>query len=309
VVRSRLRRSVSLWGVLVAIAALLAGGVPAAHAQSDASPPPSAVVEQARTARAQGRLPEAIDAYGRAYLEGGDANILFELAECQRAAGQDAAAIRSFQNYLRRAPRGPHHRSAEKQIDELQAAASQASPAAGAAPANAPPVAPAAPPHANALRPPVTPVMPPHASVPAQQPAPTLPPAVAAVPASTAPSASAPGGSSSPATIELTAAAAPRATPNPPLPRWVPWSLAATTVLLASAATWAGFSANDRFDELHQSCGQTSGGCDAAATSDLKDRARRANILWALTGVAALGTGITVYVNTSAAGLSGLWRY
>jgi hypothetical protein len=89
----------------------------------------------------------------------------------------------------------------------------------------------------------------------------------------------------------------------------VPWSLAATTVVLAGAAAWAGWAANDRFDELHQSCGQTSAGCDAESTSDLKDRARRANILWALTGVAAVGAGITVYVNTSAAGVSGLWRY
>ncbi|HVY38468.1 MAG TPA: tetratricopeptide repeat protein [Polyangia bacterium] len=270
-----------MWFAL-ASAALLAGGTPAAHAQSDASTPPSALVQQARTARAQGRLGEAIDAYSRAYLEAGDANLLFELGECQRAAGQPAAAVRSFQNYLRRAPRGSHHRSAEKQVDELQTAASPASsPAGGAASVTSPPPAlQAAPLSAGAVRPPVTP---PPAAWPAQP--------------------------SSPPTIDLTAAAAPRAPASPPLPRWVPWSLAAATVVLASAATWAGLSANDRFDELHQSCAQTFGGCDPAATSDLKDRARRANILWALTGVAAMGTGITVYVNTSAAGLSGLWRY
>ena len=147
------------------------------------------------------------------------------------------------------------------------------------------------------------------------QPAPPLPPQAAtptpraepaAVPA--APAAATPNATSSPPAVDLTAAAAPAAA-GPPLHRWVPWSLAATTVVLAGVAVWAGLSANDRFDELQHSCGQTSQGCDAATTGDLKDRARRANILWALTGVAAVGTGVTIYVNTSAAGVSGLWRY
>ncbi|HVT06101.1 MAG TPA: hypothetical protein VHO67_01515 [Polyangia bacterium] len=283
------------WWFALASAALLAGGSPAAHAQSDVSP----LVQQARTARAEGRLAEAIDAYGRAYLEAGDANLLFELGECQRAAGQPAAAVRSFQNYLRRAPRGPHHRSAEKQVDELQVAAGQGSPAGGAAlvPPPPSPSAAAAPPSRGASKPEVT--LPP-AGTPAHPPSMTPPAALSAPTGSSA---------SSPTKIDLTAAAAPSAPASPPLPRWVPWSLAAATVVLAGAATWAGLSANDRFDELHQSCAQTPQGCDANSTSDLKDRARRANILWALTGVAALGTGITVYVNTSSAGLGGLWRY
>lgn len=284
--RSRLRsRSLSLWLVL-ASAALVAGGPPAAQAQSEAPSAPSALAEQARSARAQGRYAEAIDAYGRAYLDGGDPNVLFELGECQRAAGRDADATRSFQNYLRRAPRGPHHRRAEEHLKDLQSAASQAPSTATAT--------------ATPLRvTPAPPALPPQAATPTPRAEP------AAIPP--APAAAAPNATSSPPAVDLRAAAAPAAAP--PLHRWVPWSLAATTVVLAGVAVWSGLSANDRFDQLQHSCGQTSQGCDAAATGDLKDRARRTNILWALTGVAALGTGVTIYLNTSAAGVSGLWRY
>ncbi|MFL5304381.1 MAG: tetratricopeptide repeat protein [Polyangia bacterium] len=272
-----------MW-LALASAARLAGGLPAAHAQSGASPEASALVEQARDARARGRLAEAIDAYSRAYLEGGDPEILFELGECQRAAGREADASRSFQNYLRRAPRGPHHRRAEEQVNELQAAASRAPSTAGATPAK------------PSLAVPLV--------APAQAATPTAP-AMVSPPTAVATS----GATFSPVAVGLTTVAAPAAPAGPPLPRWVPWSLAATTVVLAGVAAWAGWAANDRFDELQQSCGQTTGGCDADATRDLKDRARRANILWALTGVAAVGTGVTIYANTSAAGLSGLWRY
>lgn len=297
--RSHLRsRSLGLWLVL-ASAARLAVGVPAAYAQSGESPAPSALVGQARSARAQGRLAEAIDGYGRAYLEGGDPNILFELGECQRAAGREADATRSFQNYLRRAPRGPHHRRAEEQINELEAAASHAPSTGGATPVK--------PPAAVPLVAPAPVLTAPAANTPAQAASPTVPAAPAMVPSPTAPATS--GATFSPTAVGLTTVAAPAAPAGPPLPRWVPWSLAATTVVLVAVAAWAGWAANDRFDELQHSCGQTSGGCDASSTSDLKDRARRANILWALTGVAAVGTGVTVYVNTNAAGISGLWRY
>ncbi len=306
--RSHLRkRSLSLW-LALSSTAVMAARLPAAYAQSDTPSAPSASAEQGRSARAQGRFAEAIDAYARAYLESGDPNILFELGECQRSAGRDADAIRSFQNYLRRAPRGPHHRSAEQQLKELQILASRPPSSAAAAPVMPPPavapVAPAAP--VNAVAPPPVVPPPPPAAPPAQREMPAPPAAVPTVPMAAV--AATPGAISSPPAVDLTATA-PAPVATPPLQRWVPWSLAAATVALAGVAVWSGLSANERFNELQQSCGKTPQGCDDAATGDLKDRARRANVLWALTAVAAVGTGVTIYVNTSAAGVSGLWRY
>jgi hypothetical protein len=89
----------------------------------------------------------------------------------------------------------------------------------------------------------------------------------------------------------------------------VPWAAAVTTVALGTAAVLSGLSTDKRYDDLKSSCGQTTEGCPADQVSDLRSRARTDTILWALTGVAALGTGITVYVNTSAAGASGLWAF
>jgi tetratricopeptide (TPR) repeat protein len=97
--------------------------------------------------------------------------------------------------------------------------------------------------------------------------------------------------------------------PETPLPRWVPWTGAATTVALATAATVIGLSANGRYDDLAANCGQTPAGCSAEQIDGLKTRAHAANIMWALAGVAAIGTGVTVYVNTKEAGLSGVWRF
>lgn len=93
------------------------------------------------------------------------------------------------------------------------------------------------------------------------------------------------------------------------MPRWVPWTLGAATVALGAGAIITGLSANHRFDELNTTCGRTAQGCGSEGIDDVRTRARRANILWALTGAAAVATGVTVYVNASAAGVSGLWAY
>jgi tetratricopeptide (TPR) repeat protein len=97
--------------------------------------------------------------------------------------------------------------------------------------------------------------------------------------------------------------------PELPLPRWLPWAGAGTTIALACVAIGAGVSASNKFDELHGSCGNTSAGCTTTEIDSVRSRAHLANVFWVLTGVAALGTGATIYVNTREAGVAGLWRF
>jgi hypothetical protein len=91
------------------------------------------------------------------------------------------------------------------------------------------------------------------------------------------------------------------------LPSWVPWVLGGATLALATGTVISGLSASSRFDELKNSCGQT--GCTSAEIDDVKSRARRTNVLLALTGVAALGTGVAIYFTMDAAGATGQWRF
>jgi hypothetical protein len=96
---------------------------------------------------------------------------------------------------------------------------------------------------------------------------------------------------------------------DPPLPRWVPWVSAGATIALAGVAVGSGVSASNTFDTLRGSCGDTSAGCTTAEVDSVRSRAHLANVFWVLTGVAALGTGATIYVNTREAGVAGLWRF
>ena len=94
-----------------------------------------------------------------------------------------------------------------------------------------------------------------------------------------------------------------------PLPVWLPWALAGATLALGGAAAIAGQSASHRYDDLRLSCGQTPQGCASDQIDDVKSRADRANLLWALAGTAGLGAGVTGFLNVRAAGVSGLWRF
>jgi hypothetical protein len=311
----RLRRVVLIFAAC--LSSTLLSGV-TARAQT---PAPNAIelADKARLARDAGRLDEAIDSYARAYQESGDVNFLFSLAECHRQAAHPADAVRMFQNYLRKDPHGVHAESADKQLKEVErqmrkdelkaAAAGRSSPAA--APVRLPPApspAPAAvtPPPPAAVRPaaPVAPPTPMSTTPP--------PPSAVAIVVSAPPPAATQPMQAQPAGVDLTAQApapAPTDATEPPMPRWVPWALGGTTVVLGVAAIASGVSASNHYDQLKTSCGQTTGGCTDAQIDDVKSRAQRANILWALTGVAAVGTGVTFYVNTHAAGFSGVWRF
>jgi len=90
---------------------------------------------------------------------------------------------------------------------------------------------------------------------------------------------------------------------------WVPWAVGGAALALATATVISGLSASSRFDELKNSCGLTVVGCTPQDIDDVKSRARRTNVLLALTGVAALGTGVAVYFTMDSAGATGQWRF
>lgn len=113
------------------------------------------------------------------------------------------------------------------------------------------------------------------------------------------------------AEVHMSAPAPPTTPPAPrtPLPRWLPWTAAGTTVALGIAAIATGVSASNHFDSLQSSCGQTSSGCTNDQIDSVKTRARTANVFWILTGAAAVATGATFYVNTHEAGIDGVWSF
>jgi hypothetical protein len=274
------------------------------------APEPSAfeLGEKAKRAQEAGRVEEAIEGYAKAYQVSGEAVYLYNLADAHRQAGHLDDALRMYQTYVRRDPNSANRPTADKQISELEKQIAQAkrANAKGAAPVGAlfppPPAAGASgaaplPSSSGSSPPPARIVTPPPVATP---PAPPPPAMVPTAP----PPVPAPG-------AELTVAGGPTAAQSdgPPLPRWVPWVLTTATVGLGVAAIVSGVSASSRYDELRDSCGKVAGGCPSADIDDVKSRARRANILWVLTSVAAVGAGVTIYVNVDAAGASGLWRF
>jgi hypothetical protein len=87
---------------------------------------------------------------------------------------------------------------------------------------------------------------------------------------------------------------------RPPRWRWPLLVGGAATVLLAGSATALAITTRSRFDELRASCGQESKsplGCPEGDKNGIRTRALATNVLWVLTGLAAVGTGIGVYVS------------
>jgi hypothetical protein len=330
-----LRRAV-LTVSLFSFALASSGRMVTANAQA---PEASATQLAAKAKRAQelGRLEEAIDGYARAYQVSGEAVLLFSLAEVHRDAGHLEDALRIFQTYVRRDPDGAHRATADQQIQDLEkriektkqsrapgasggaAAAGQGASAPAPVPVPVPRMAsPALPPSATSPPAPasVVSVSPPQRQPPAPiasparagaaGPSPTSPPPLVPPPPAPLAETAAP-----PAGADLVASpvpGAPDAAP-PPLPRWVPWALTVATVGLGVGAIVSGVSASNRYDQLLDSCGRAVGGCAATDIDDVRSRARRANILWLLTSAAAVGAGVTIYVNVNAAGASGLWSF
>jgi hypothetical protein len=234
-----------------------------------------------------GHWQRAIEEFEKAYQTSGDATLLFNLGLAHRQLGGTADALRMFKTYLREKPDAPNRGVAEQQIRELEGR--PAPPATPPAPRPSPSPAPA----------PVAGVAP--APAPATPPGPTGSPNLAPTFATPSPATSAPS-----ATVTATPAPSSR---EPPLPRWLPWVGAGTTVALITGAIVSGVSASNEFDSLQNSCGQTTAGCTAEQIDSVRTRDKLATILWIAAGATGAATGVFFVVNASSAGISGLWRF
>jgi hypothetical protein len=270
-----------------------------------------AAAERGRREYNLGHWQQSIEGFVNAYRLTGDAAFLFNLGQAYRQLGQGDEALRLYWTYLREKPNAPNRDVAEKQIKELEAREGHSTATKGHAAGQ--PTGPAAPPVQHAI--PSTAALPTGAPLaPAPPASPVVSPTVATTAAVTAPTANTvvpPLAARPPAgpVVTVTAAVAPATEHKTPLPRWTPLAAAVLTIGVASAATAAGQSASSRFDELKGSCGQTSQGCTSAEVDGVRNLDRAATILWASAGLLAAATGVTIVVNTRAAGASALWRF
>jgi tetratricopeptide (TPR) repeat protein len=83
---------------------------------------------------------------------------------------------------------------------------------------------------------------------------------------------------------------------------------AGITAALATGAVVAGLGAGARYADLQGTCGKAPG-CTESPIDSVKSRARTANILWALTAVGAVGTGVTFYFTGRETGVRLAWRF
>ncbi|MEO6954328.1 MAG: tetratricopeptide repeat protein [Polyangia bacterium] len=61
----------------------------------------------------------ALEAFKRAYFAWDDPNILYNIAQCQRALGDRALAVDAYRSYLRKSPRATNRADVEHRIAEL----------------------------------------------------------------------------------------------------------------------------------------------------------------------------------------------
>jgi hypothetical protein len=307
-------------------------GTPAAPVET-----PTEIAEKAARAFDLGHYQEAIEGFSRAYELSGKSSLLFDIAEAHRALGQSATAIRMYENYLRRDPNAQRRELTERRIRELESGHGpklneQPPPTSlGPAPIAPPPrsaavvvrpaprsaavvVRPAPPPAAVVVKPAPPPaavvVKPaPRPAVVVVKPAPPLAPALPPPAPEPPPSVSPPSFTPAPTSVDIEAKASPGGSSASPVHDWIPWTLAGVTVALAAGAVAYGLSASNRYDSLNTSCGQTPTGCSSDQVQEVKSRALKANVLWALAGVAAIGTGVVIYADTRDAGISALWTF
>ena len=88
--------------------------------------------------------------------------------------------------------------------------------------------------------------------------------------------------------------------------KWT-WVAAGSAALLAVGAITAGVAMQSRFDSLDKSCGSSSGktsGCSQSDIDSVSWRGTTANILWGLSGAAAVTTGVLFYLEGRAVTVS-----
>jgi hypothetical protein len=324
------------------LAAVVLVAAPLAWAEGDVDGA-RAAAERGRREYNLGHWQQSIDGFEKAYQLSGDATLLFNLGLAHTQLGHIGEALRFYRTYLREKPEAPNRDIAEKQIKALEAQEGRetAKPAAAPKPANVPPVpppsvlppsavhpapvtpppsavhpapvtpppsavhpAPVTPPPSAVHPAPVTPPPPPAAATPAPPPPTPVPP-----PSSTAPG---PAGPASPPLAANVITAAPTPPPparHAPLPAWLPLVGVVLTIASTTGAIVYGLSASHRYDDLKTTCAQTAAGCTADQIDGVKSRDRAATLLWVSAGVLAAATGVTIYVNTRAAGAAALWRF
>jgi len=324
-----------------------AQGAPAQEARETAAKAPATreAIARARRALQAGHGDEATSILETAYQASGDPALLFELGELHEKAGRTVEAKRVFEAYLKRAPNGPARPVVERRLRELElgkhespragaappSVGSSTAPAAAPIPAPAVPVSPAPPPASKSTEASPVPGPPlpaaisaPHEPASASARPELAPPPAAAEPERVAPAplpprVSAPSAPvlSAPTPAETTAVTTLAAQPSEtvaghedlPLPRWIPWSGAVVTAGLLTGAIVTGLSAGHRYDDLKSSCGSTVAGCGNAEIDDVRSKARTANILWGAAALVGVATGVAIYVDARAGGVSKLWSF
>jgi len=151
--------------------------VPGVRAAEQPSGVATAHVRKATAAYNLGKYPEAAKEYEAAYEQTLDANLLFNIGQAYRLAGERDKAVTAYRSFIRSAPESEQRQLAESKIREIERQRSAAPapapapvPAAVPAPVPAPaPVAPAATPELSAA----PPVAAPPTATPSPAPVPT----------------------------------------------------------------------------------------------------------------------------------------
>ena len=159
--------------IVVFLSLLLVPGVRAAEQPSDVA---TAHVRKATAAYNLGKYTEAAKEYESAYEQTLDANLLFNIGQAYRLAGERDKAVTAYRSFIRSAPESEQRHLAVSKIRELERQRSAPPPAPAPAPAVQPAPAPAPAAVAPAAAPAVpaeTPVVPPSTETPSPAPVPT----------------------------------------------------------------------------------------------------------------------------------------
>jgi tetratricopeptide (TPR) repeat protein len=161
--------------IVVFLSLLTVPGVRAAEQPSDVA---TAHVRKATAAYNLGKYDDAAKEYEAAYEQTLDPNLLFNLGQTCRLAGNREKALTAYRSFIRSAPDSPQRPLAESKIRELERQRSTPPPAPEPVPA-AEPAAPAAASAATPALPAAAPVVPPSTEPP------SLPSAPAPAPSAT----------------------------------------------------------------------------------------------------------------------------
>lgn len=164
--------------IVVFLSLLMVPGVPAAEQPSDVA---TAHVRKATAAYNLGKYDDAAKEYEAAYEQTLDPNLLFNLGQAYRLAGNREKALTAYRSFLRSTPESEQRHLAESKIRELERQRPTPAPAPAPVPAAEP--APAAVAPATTPQPPAAaPVAAPSTETPSLPAAPAPPPSTSEAP-------------------------------------------------------------------------------------------------------------------------------